>query len=253
MKISEKSWHYKIVNFCDDLPSDLCTYFWTLVRNLLVGAGIVAIIVLVVYFVGFLGFLEYKHVTAKYIAVEEKFDKQKGEITTIWHVKTQAERNEAEVAEHGIPSEKEKESWTRQRAENIRDFFWGMLKVFAICICIPVFIAFGLVMENNVDYRLAQKISAFSIIPTVAAIILVMYFTGAYQEISANEPGLCAFIIIIHPILIIIIWLVIRSFLNMVAAVIAKLTEEKDLSGADVIVNFVKAKKAKVCPLIDYT
>jgi hypothetical protein len=255
MRISEKSWHFRIVNYLDELPSDLCTYFWTLVRNILLGTGVIALIALFLLMVGSLG---YNYATDHYIAVEKGYDWSQHRETTSWHVMTAAEQNEmklqqAKAAVSNSWSEKEKEAAAKWEAQNRKDEFLILAVIVGICIIIAVFIAFGFMMQDYLEDELAGKISAFTIIPAMATIILTMYFSGAYREFSANDPGLCAFIIILHPILITIVWLVIRSLVNIIAAAVTRLTEEKDLSGVDVVVNFVRAKKAKVCPMIDYT
>jgi len=261
MKISEKSWHFRIVNLCNEEPNDLCSYFWTLVRNLLVGAGILAIIVVLFFMIGLIGF---NYATKNYIVTEKGW--KNGHATTTWHFMTKEEKILSEQKTRAIEAENirtyygsEKE-YAEVKAQNKKKSYWDLTKAIAILIGIFIFIGIGWVKGDDLDYSLAQKISAFTIIPAVAITLIIGYCSGSYSELSTalwsdyrpRDYGLSFIIIMSHTILIAILWAIFTSAANIAAAITTNLTEEKDLSGVDVICRFIKAKKEKVCPLIEY-
>ena len=240
MNVSQKSWHYKLVHVAGETPNDLCTYFWTLVRNvIIIGFFLSPFVASVIICIGY-------DLIPKYVVTEKLWND--GEVV----FKTAQEREADKLAQ--MKNMAEHREWEEQQKKNQQYYgyydeetltYWiyGILGIFE-------FLIFLLLYYQNIKKISAgvrNKVMAFTIIPSIVVVIGFLYGDNAYN--CHNDIGDIGLLIFAHLILVTVVWAVFQACAVIVAG---KLRGKMDGDAITLVTEFIQAKKQKVCPIIKY-
>jgi hypothetical protein len=251
MKINESSWHFKLVNLAGEKPSDLCSYFWTLVRNTLIGMAVIPTVLVCLFMIYGIGWVTNEEIIQPKIVdpyfevvTRVEYSVENGiEEKSNWRLKTADERRWYRLEQEDKESRTEKDNGAWFFILGICSF--GLLMILGVSKTINYYDGALWIIGNSSR----NKVLAFSIIPALINVMLgaaFAYYTNVtrWGIHSLDLPD-----IMMLPVLLLISW----AFYQYIGMMLVRMIQEKNNETINLVTTFILAKKQKVCPMIDYT